>query len=249
MKGINIAAMFLLTVLALGCAGGQKTTTPSGVGLSIVSYSADYSQLFPGDATLITMVIRNNGERTADNIVAQLYRYGDLQIEKIEANQALGNPLQKADEDQISWRLSAPSEEKVQMTNTYSPAARVCYDYSTVAHQDMFITGADWRGTPPTLESGVTTGPFTATIEINSPIRGARNNQPIKLNVDKTDTGIVANGVGLELDSNKIIAFGETGYLHSVSIQIPMLSDTCTDSNNNAAKCFEKLRMETQTRQ
>jgi len=240
MKRSSITAMFLLTVLALGCTGGgQKTTTSSGIGLAIVSYSADYSQLFPGDATLITMVIRNNGERTADNIAAQLYRYGDLNIETTEANQALGNPLQKLDEDQISWRLTAPEELRVQMTNSYSPAARVCYDYSTVVHQDMFITGSDWRGTPPALESGVTTGPFYALLEVNTPIRGARNNQPIKLNVDKIDNGIVADGVGLTVGStSKIIEFGQTGYLHSVQILVPMLDDTCLDSNSNVADCF-----------
>ncbi len=218
-----MASLFLSIILLSGCTqGGTKTQTPSGIGLIISSFSADVAMLYPSDSTVLTLKVANNGGRVASDITAQLKFFGDLNLQISEANQVLGNNLTPKDEDIFQFRLSAPST--ILMQNVYSPAAEVCYSYSTIAHQDFLLTGGKWRGELPTLESGSTVGPFSTSIEVSSPIKGTSSMKPIKLNVERTGTGFISNGVGITIPvGSSIISYGTKNYLSSVTLKIPKL--------------------------
>jgi hypothetical protein len=224
MKGSDkIFSSLVLIVFLLGCTGqgGDGTVSEAvGDGVAITAFSADYSELYEGDNTLITLSIENKGERKASEITAQLFNYGDLDIDLDEANQEIINDLEVNDVDQINFRVTAPNS--VQMVNSYSPSARLCFTYSTVSRQDFLLTQGDWRGDVPVLDSGVTEGPFSSAIDVQSPIRGKRVSKAIKVSVDKGDTGFVANGTDVTL-VNGIAKYGVKGHIASMELRIPKM--------------------------
>ncbi len=187
MKGeikANMKFLLILPLLAVvfvsGCVGGGNTGT-SGNGVVILEFRPDFTQVYSDDPVKLQLRIQNQGEVRARNVKAELTGINTAEWQQlgygITTTEYLGD-LQPYDPatntpgaiKTKTWYLRAPMLAKG-IDFTYTPIAKVGYDYTTTAQKPITIVDEDElrriKQQGGTLPSGITTytaGPLAVEI-------------------------------------------------------------------------------------
>jgi hypothetical protein len=204
---ILVSAVFGCTFLP------QMTTTTSGNGVYIESFSSDYTSVYPDDSFTVALNFRNNGGKEATLLFATLEAVSSLAV---PTPTQTSSSLQMDDYDSFEWTLTVPSNAID--GERYNPKALFCYAYETGAYTDLFLTERTFSGTIPALQDYYTRGPVSLTFEKDTPIRGNRTSSSLKVIASLNAPGFLGN------DITSVSSYGTRDYLESLVLTIPTVN-------------------------
>ena len=214
-----LAILPVLAVIAIsGCTalngiGGNSNAVATGPGVAIQDWKPDFSKLFSGEQLALQLRIQNQGQTRAKNVVAEvtgidLSEWGTGGFNNYEnlgdliASDPVSNTAGETRTVQFQ-NLRAPQLAKG-ISFTYTPVARVSYDYATTAHKPITIVDqAELRRiqqqgkTLPSKPATFTAGPLSVDILTGNYVKtGSGFGQtydifPIKVKITNTGGGTV----------------------------------------------------------
>lgn len=161
----NILAAFLIVaaVVFAGCIGQPTTTTATGNGVIISSFSSDFAEVRSGEEATLMLSLANVGESDATGVTVQLFglNFGANDWAKTTGSlvAALPTALRGAnpsaglagDTYDVTWGLKAPVNLRVD--NTYTADARVNFLYKTTAVSTIRFVSNDYIKSLPTAQA------------------------------------------------------------------------------------------------
>ncbi len=161
----NILAAFLIVaaVVFAGCIGQPTTTTATGNGVIISSFSSDFPEVRSGEEATIMLSLANVGESDATGVTVQLFglNFGANDWTRTTGSlvTALPTLLRGAnpsanlagDTYDVTWGLKSPANLRVD--NTYTADARVNFLYKTTAVSTIRFVSNDYIKSLPTAQA------------------------------------------------------------------------------------------------
>jgi len=223
-------------LLVLGCIQQEPETNDKIItfnGLTIVSFSADITNLLPGETTDLELYIRNIGDFTADNIETKLIGLGEMTA------LMRGSPLtelEQADYDSFSWELTAPNIAGFTTEVPMTPQATVYYKYFSQAWSDVNIVPSSYSE-QVTSANGTSSAPIDITITPSStPLRTYRDNMPLNIHIDLTNRG----GGGIAYFESGVENSAKANFVENIVIRFPsewiITDDSWTLLGDNGAE-------------
>jgi len=217
MKTQIILLALTLIVLSSGCLLTQQVSTN---GIVIEEFSSSLSEISPGEQVQFRLKIRNSGSVQAENIKFELFgvSYGDwmcttdcAKMDYLRAPDPESNT--EGETRECIWDCIAP-----ELKTTYSPGARVWYDYKTniirsitVVSHDELQRLADKGETLASESISSTTSPVSVDVQIKTPLKyWPEKNEitfPIAFKIDNTGNGVACIENCEERDWNYIILY------------------------------------------
>ena len=208
-----------------GASGGPLEGAATGSeypGLLIKRFQPDQDTLRNGESTEFNLVVENTGGAKAENINAELFRAGGLEIGSVnpavlgsllQPDESTGTPGQQRE---YAWKVTAPS---VTGSVGYNPGVRIAYDYSSEGWSDLLATKkeqAKVEASMPSLRSGSTKAPVTVSvITPNALLYEGAAGSTVNIRVD------VVNGASGIVYSEQGFGASDMNKIASLTIKVP----------------------------
>lgn len=168
------ALPLIATVFLLGC-----VSTSAGSGVVVNQFSAEKNEFQSKEFFEINLYAQNTGDHQAQSLEFSVQNTGNLinRSKRVVAEKT----LPRDDEKLVSWTFQAPELSTAQK---YSPYAKICYDYTSQAYQDIYLAGLEWGGSLPSLQSGSSNAPIKLGLEASNPYKGEVKGKTIKITLN-----------------------------------------------------------------
>lgn len=208
-----------LLILLAGCTGTpatQQMQIEPGIvpdtGVKILYFTPDYSLLYSTDRFRLNIIVQDVGSSRANNINAELHKYGDFNVSGGIQKKVADN-LEPPDTQSRSPGETAEAEWQVRVPPTsasfsYNFGVKVKYDYRTESWTDGVVLSRErWKtlnqlGKQIQLGTGTSTGPLqvvVSTHEVVLPkldVATSSKSFPVQIKLQNTGTGVVNSDGG-----------------------------------------------------
>ncbi|MFH1364870.1 MAG: hypothetical protein ABIH52_04435 [Candidatus Aenigmatarchaeota archaeon] len=242
----------LLTVFVSGCTQGGGT---GGNGVVINAFAPDFPQLHSNEKVSLQLEVQNMGDMKATNVEAELTGINPNEWGTFDENPTLGDLIAADRESGVQgatrnyyWNeLRAPDLVKGTQF-TYTPQARVSYDYTTIAQKPITIVDQDelrrimQQGqTLPSKSTTYSAGPMVVEIKTGNYVKssGSGSGQtydifPINIHIENAE---FSSGKSIVQPQGFTSGFFPTDRTYPVDVYIEPPSGTSFVSSGYGEDC------------